>query len=222
MSEIAKKLRQYERPVKHTTIAAVVEDESKLVESLLKASANNSADTETAYHAKILKTPIGSYLAVSNDTHLLLLENIKSKHLQHDINRLCSQNTVVLEHDGESTAQPLLSIENELNQYFDGKLLEFRTPFHIDPSETEFQQSVWHQIHQVKYGKSSSYTDLAVAIGNPKSFRAVANACGRNPISILIPCHRILKADQSLGGYSSGVEQKVWLLNHEKNTLKLR
>ena len=83
---------------------------------------------------------------------------------------------------------------------------------------THFQISVWKEISKIPYGETRTYKDLAVAIGKPKSSRAVANACGKNPYPIIIPCHRVIRSDGSLGGYSGkgGIKAKRKLLNQEK------
>lgn len=221
MSLIAAKLKQFANPAQHSTVTpdAGTDKEMEIIENVQREVTRKFSAGDTVFDAKMIKTPLGTMLAVSNETHLLLLTNIGSKHLKHDIENLCRKGSIAFDRN-ECNAKPLLSIENELKQYFEGKIREFHTPLHIDPNETEFQRSVWHQIHQIEFGQVSSYTRLAQAIGKPNSYRAVANACGRNPFSIIIPCHRILKADQSLGGYSSGIERKVWLLEHEKNTMR--
>lgn len=222
MNAVATKLRQFKNPSHHSTVTATggADNEMEIIANLLHAAAHKSSANDSVFSAINIKTPIGTMVAVSNETHLLLLTNIGSKHLKHDIENLYRKGSIVFD-DKKCNAKPLLSIENELKQYFDGTLFEFHTPLYVDRNETEFQRSVWHHIHQIEFGQTSSYTRLAQAIGKPNSYRAVANACGRNPFSIVIPCHRVLKADQSLGGYSSGIERKVWLLDHEKNVMKI-
>ena len=81
---------------------------------------------------------------------------------------------------------------------------------------TEFEKNVWNALLKVPYGKTKSYTDIAIDIGKPNSFRAVANACGKNPILLFIPCHRIISKNGDLGGFSYGIDIKEKLLNLEK------
>ena len=85
-------------------------------------------------------------------------------------------------------------------------------------SGTEFQIKVWKEIKRIPEGETRSYKDVAIAIGSPKASRAVANACGKNPYPIMVPCHRVVKSDGSLGGYSGlgGVKKKKQLLEKEK------
>lgn len=85
----------------------------------------------------------------------------------------------------------------------------------LDINGTEFQHKVWKALQDIPYGKKVSYTDIATKIGAPQSFRAVANACGENKISILIPCHRVVRSDGSISGYRWGVERKIELLKRE-------
>lgn len=98
----------------------------------------------------------------------------------------------------------------QLEAYFAGDLKQFDLP--LAPAGTEFQQSVWRALIEIPYGETRSYGDLARHLGSPKLNRAVGMANGRNPISIVIPCHRVIGADGSLTGYGGGVERKRWLL----------
>jgi methylated-DNA-[protein]-cysteine S-methyltransferase len=105
----------------------------------------------------------------------------------------------------------------QLDEYFAGRRKEFTLPLSFQG--TAFQVRVWKQLQQIPYGKTISYAQLAHAIQNPKACRAAGSANGKNPISIIIPCHRVIAADGSLGGYASGLEIKKQLLDLErKNT----
>lgn len=103
--------------------------------------------------------------------------------------------------------------ERELAEYFAGKRRNFKLK--LAPQGTEFQQRVWAQLKKIPYGKTVSYQELARAVGKPRAVRAVASACGANPIAIVIPCHRVIRSDGSLGGYASGVKVKQALLEFE-------
>lgn len=85
------------------------------------------------------------------------------------------------------------------------------------PSGTPFERAVWQAALAIKPGHTKTYHELAVAIGRPKAYRAVANALGKNPIAVIIPCHRVIRKDGSLGGYKWGIEKKIALLATEKN-----
>lgn len=108
--------------------------------------------------------------------------------------------------------------EKELREYFSGKRKEFSIP--IAPEGTEFQQRVWEALLSIPYGETRTYGDIARAIGNPKAVRAVGGANRRNPISIIVPCHRVIGADGSLTGYGGGLDKKIFLLNLEKEYSK--
>lgn len=101
----------------------------------------------------------------------------------------------------------------QLNEYFDGSRKQFSLK--LNPQGTDFQKKVWEHLEQIPYGKTHSYLELSKALGDSKAIRAVANANGKNPIWIVIPCHRIIGSDGSLTGYAGGLHRKQWLLNHE-------
>jgi methylated-DNA-[protein]-cysteine S-methyltransferase len=102
----------------------------------------------------------------------------------------------------------------QLDEYFTGKRKAFDLP--LAPDGTEFQKKVWQALLAIPYGETRSYRDIAEAIDCPKGCRAVGMANNRNPICIIIPCHRVIGADGSMVGYGSGIERKVFLLNLEK------
>lgn len=109
----------------------------------------------------------------------------------------------------------LLKLEKELRDYFSKKLQTFTIPLSL--TGTEFQKGVWDTLLKIPYGSTISYAEEAKLFGNPKASRAVANANGKNPISILIPCHRVISSDGSIGGYSGGgVWRKEFLLSLER------
>jgi methylated-DNA-[protein]-cysteine S-methyltransferase len=101
----------------------------------------------------------------------------------------------------------------QLKEYFSGARREFDLPLRLAGSP--FQQRVWHELTEIPFGVTWSYGQLARRIGKPSASRAVGLANGRNPISILVPCHRVIGADGSLTGYGGGLERKRWLLAHE-------
>ena len=111
------------------------------------------------------------------------------------------------------TAAPLAAAVQQLNEYFGGSRREFDLPLRLEG--TPFQQRVWRELTEIPYGQTWSYGQLAKRIRNPSASRAVGLANGRNPISILVPCHRVIGADGSLTGYGGGLERKRWLLTHE-------
>ena len=101
----------------------------------------------------------------------------------------------------------------QLNEYFNKERTEFS--LQLAPKGTEFQQKVWKELQTIPFGKTTSYQQMANQLGDPKVIRAAASANGKNPISIVIPCHRIIGSDGSLTGYAGGLHRKKWLLAHE-------
>jgi len=101
----------------------------------------------------------------------------------------------------------------QLEEYFAGVRQNFDLP--LDPGGTDFQRRVWRTLLDIPYGKAISYKELARRVDRPKGFQAVGQANGKNPLPILIPCHRVIAADGSLGGYSSGLDRKGFLLELE-------
>ena len=101
----------------------------------------------------------------------------------------------------------------QLKEYFQGTRNQFSLT--LNPKGTDFQKKVWNELQKIPYGKTITYLDLAKKLGNVKSIRAAANANGKNPIWIVIPCHRVIGADGSLVGYAGGLLRKKWLLDHE-------
>ncbi|MEW6439936.1 MAG: methylated-DNA--[protein]-cysteine S-methyltransferase [bacterium] len=107
------------------------------------------------------------------------------------------------------------TFRRELGEYFSGNLREFETPRHA--SGTAFQERVWALVCRIPYGATKTYGEIARELGGPRAARAVGHANGRNPLPILIPCHRLVAADGGLRGYCGGVDKKRWLLRWEQN-----
>ena len=103
--------------------------------------------------------------------------------------------------------------KKQLKEYFEGKRKTFDLP--LNPQGTAFQKSIWASLEKIPFGRVLSYRDIADMISNRKAVRAVGAANGRNPIGIIIPCHRVIGSDGSLTGYAGGIERKLWLLKHE-------
>lgn len=106
----------------------------------------------------------------------------------------------------------------QLLEYFEGSRQDFDLP--IDAQGTDFQQAVWRCLSQIPFGQTVTYADIAKMVNKPKGAQAVGGANGRNPISIIVPCHRVIGANGSLTGYAGGLERKLWLLQHEDIAIK--
>ena len=117
-----------------------------------------------------------------------------------------------LEVDSEIPTE-LQECVNQLEEYFAGLRTEFS--LRLNPKGTDFQKRVWNSLQTISFGKTISYLELSKQLGDVKAIRAVANANGKNPLWIIIPCHRVIGSDGSLTGYAGGLHRKKWLLEHE-------
>lgn len=160
--------------------------------------------------ANCFDTPLGQMIAVANDKELYVLEFIDRRGLEAEVKRLQKKtNSKIL----LGIAPPIESIQSELINYFAGKLKQFKTPLQL--IGTSFQKCVWQELQKIPYGQTRSYLEIAQAINKPTAFRAVALANGANPLSIIIPCHRVINHNGLLGGYGGGIQRKEWLLSQE-------
>ena len=151
----------------------------------------------------IFESPVGPLLLMSDGTSLTGLHTDNDKHrpaMQPDW--ICDE-----------TAAPFAQVKAQLRGYFEGRLTEFDLP--LAPLGTEFQLRVWQELRDIPYGETISYAELARRIGRPTASRAVGHSNARNPISIIVPCHRVIGADKSLTGYAGGLDRKRALLEHE-------
>lgn len=188
---------------------------NEIIQPTVEILENYSKYNETMepLKADIIETPLTPVLAISDEDHLLLVDFVDAHKTEANIKRLVegfSRGIV------KGNTKPLDMFRRELNQYFQGQLMEFHTPIKLNRNATEFREAVWHQIHAIPFGKTKSYAELATAIGKPNGYRAVANACGMNPLTLIVPCHRVTGSNGGLGGFSCGIDKKKWLLQHEK------
>lgn len=149
---------------------------------------------QTAYY----KTPIGTAKIVGNN------DGIQSISVTDD------DFSTALE---ATTCIAIINCVTQLEEYFKGTRKEFNLK--LNPQGTEFQKKVWNGLLEIPFGKTTSYLKQSKQLGNSKAIRAVASANGKNPIWIVIPCHRVIGSDGSLTGYAGGIWRKKWLLEHE-------
>lgn len=145
-----------------------------------------------------LETPIGRLNIVANDEAVTAIEfdaDPSAQQAPNTITRLCCE---------------------QLSDYFAGKRVDFDIP--LDANGTAFQHQVWQALINIPYGETCSYSAIAHQIDNPKAVRAVGAANGRNPIPVIVPCHRVIGSSGQLTGYAGGLDIKVWLIEHEKKT----
>ena len=159
-------------------------------------------------------SPLGDIQIAMDGDKLILLDFADNA---DRINQILSKNFSV--YSLHRSTEPLF-IRNRLDRYFEGDWKAF-TGLIVDAAGTLFQQTVWNTIIDIAPGKYLHYDQLAIKIGNPNAVRAAANACAKNPVSIVIPCHRVIGKDGSMRGYAGGVDRKKWLLKHEGLSLSL-
>ena len=158
-----------------------------------------------------IDTPLCPMRAATTDRGICLLEMGSPERRTRETNELEAAFGCMM----QSGAHPLLDqLEAELAAYFNGNLTEFTVP--LDTPGTAWQQRVWSELTTIPLGQTTSYGELATRLGNPGGSRAVGLANGRNRVSIVIPCHRVIAADGTLHGYGGGLQRKRWLLDHEQ------
>lgn len=144
------------------------------------------------------KSPIGKLRLVADDNSILALDFPQER-----------------ESNEEEYPQVIMDCVAQLEEYFSGKRKSFDISYLL--KGTEFQKKVWYELTEIPYGETVSYKYIAEKLGNEKAVRAVGTTNGKNPISIIIPCHRVVGANGKLTGYAWGLWRKQWLLQHEKN-----
>ncbi len=153
------------------------------------------------------ESPVGPLLLMSDGVSLTGLHTDNDKHRPSVRPDWIRDNSMV----------PFAQAIAQVQAYFEGTLTKFDLP--LAPQGTEFQMTVWRELCNIRYGETISYAELARRIGRPKASRAVGHSNARNPISIIVPCHRVIGADNSLTGYAGGLDRKRTLLALEaRNT----
>jgi methylated-DNA-[protein]-cysteine S-methyltransferase len=162
-----------------------------------------TAHTARTYACTTLPTPVGERKLVASNQGLaaVLWENDKPNRVRLPVLRRDAAHPV------------LIQAASELREYFEGRRTVFEVP--LDPHGTSFQQSVWEQLRRIPFGETRTYGEIARALGKPSATRAVGAANGRNPLSIVAPCHRVIGHDGSLTGFAGGLETKEYLLRLE-------
>lgn len=170
-----------------------------------------SKNANKVLYSSWLDTKLGPMLAIADDDGLYLLEFVERRGLEREIERLRSKLKAAII---PGTNLVILSIKRELDDYFSVRSFKFNTPIHL--LGTDFQKEVWHVLQAIPAGTTRSYRDIAEMINKPSAVRAVANANGANQLALIIPCHRVINANNELGGYGGGIVRKKWLIEHEK------
>lgn len=150
----------------------------------------------------IYNSPVGELWIEEEDGFLIRIERMRKER----------------KYDSKTDPQPVTVLEKtcrELDEYFAGKRKSFDIPLKL--SGTEFQKKAWEELQKIPYGETITYGEQARRLGNEKAVRAVGGANGRNPVLIMVPCHRVIGADGSLTGFAAGISVKAFLLELEKN-----
>lgn len=154
-------------------------------------------------HFTHFDTPMGTMLAIATDDAITDLHIVSGKYVPK-----------IDEQWIDSPKLPVfLQLRQELGEYFAGKRKSFNVK--LAPEGTEFQRAAWKALTKIPFGQTRSYGEQAAAIGNPKAVRAIGAANGRNPIAIVVPCHRVIGANGTLTGYAGGLDKKEFLLKLE-------
>lgn len=146
-------------------------------------------------YTSYIDTPVGLVEIQATRCGIARLNFVESQDRATNANELCAD------------------CKRQLQEYFDGKRQAFDLP--MDQQGTDFQRSIWMQLIRIPFGGTVSYRDIANAINDPRAVRAVGAANGKNPIPIIVPCHRVIGSNGSLTGYAGGLKRKAWLLQHE-------
>jgi methylated-DNA-[protein]-cysteine S-methyltransferase len=151
---------------------------------------------------KIINTPVGKLTLVADEENLCgVFFGEKAQGVNHPMHPILKQT------------------QTQLDEYFRGQRKVFDLPLKM--KGTDFQRKVWKSLRTIPYGETQSYLQLARKTGSPRAYRAVGSANGKNPISIIVPCHRVIASDGKLGGFGGGLQAKAFLLGHEKALLGL-
>ncbi|MCX5403549.1 methylated-DNA--[protein]-cysteine S-methyltransferase [Streptomyces sp. NBC_00335] len=169
-----------------------------------------SSSTSSTRHHTVVDSPYGPLTLVAADGVLCGLYMTGQRHRPAE------------ESFGERVAAseaPFPEVERQLTAYFAGELTSFDLPVRLEG--TEFQRSVWEQLVRIPYGQTWSYGELAAKLGKPNASRAVGLANGKNPVGIIVPCHRVIGSSGSMTGYGGGIDRKVRLLAFESGAEQL-
>ena len=151
----------------------------------------------------LLQTPLGNLLIEGDENGLTSLSIMSDE--------------IKITHTSQKTLEDAII---QLQEYFEGKRKQFT--IRLNPQGTNFQKKVWQKLLEIPFGTTISYQQLSNQLGDSKAIRAVANANSKNPLWIIIPCHRVIGSDGSLTGYAGGLWRKKWLLEHENPSLQQR
>lgn len=152
-------------------------------------------------------SPCGRLLLVESAGRLCMCDWIDSRRHHANLQKLCIAKQMECQ---QSLSPALATAGQQLDEYFSGARTEF--DIELEPVGTPFQKRVWRALNEIEYGQTATYSEVAAKIGNPRGVRAVAGAIASNPLSVFVPCHRVIAADGTPGGYAGGLSAKRFLL----------
>ncbi|MDI9396163.1 MAG: methylated-DNA--[protein]-cysteine S-methyltransferase [Euryarchaeota archaeon] len=161
----------------------------------------------------IIESPVGPILLAGDKEGLKYVNFLKSKGKDKDKDKDKDKGKVKFPDNWLENKEFFREITRQLDAYFSGELKYFDVK--LAPEGTEFQKSVWGSLCKIPFGETRTYKDIAISIGKPKAYRAVGLANNRNPIAIIVPCHRVIGSDGKLTGYAGGLDVKEFLLKIE-------
>ena len=178
----------------------------------MKVLKHNWSDSSLA--KLIVPSPLGSLLALASErgVRAILFSDADPERRDHDGNVVTGE-THAMRTQTATATMTLTRLAEQLAEYFAGSRTQFDVP--LDPVGTEFQQQAWLALREIPFGQTRSYAEQARAIGRPSAVRAIGAANGRNPLTIVVPCHRVIGADGTLTGFAGGLHRKRALLEHE-------
>jgi AraC family transcriptional regulator, regulatory protein of adaptative response / methylated-DNA-[protein]-cysteine methyltransferase len=182
--------------------------------NILSSMRAESFTIEHVLKALTIETPAGQMVMIADEKAVYLLAFAQQGY-ERSVARLKNNMLCAIV---AGRTPPMALLEQEIQAYCAGTLKEFTTA--ITLIGTPFQESVWKALRSIPYGQTRSYADIAISLGKPTAFRAVAQANSANPICIIVPCHRVINTSGALGGYAGGIARKQWLLDQEKNNVR--
>lgn len=162
-----------------------------------------------------LRTPVGTLRVTANEHGVTAIERVSRASSPPRANGSAGGSTSARGSSSLRAKRHADLAVRQLREYFAGRRTRFSVPLHMEG--TEFQQRAWRAMRKIRYGSTVSYAQQAKTIGSPKAVRAVGSANGANPIPIIVPCHRVIASDGSLGGYALGLKMKRFLLELERD-----
>lgn len=175
----------------------------------------NMSNIKKWFKAEVI-TPLGAMIAISDQDELIYFNFTDCALHDERVSRLISFEKVEFSNE---ESNPIIQLKKQIYAYFAGQLDQFDLP--LARCGTEFQKRVWTALQQIRFGQTRSYAELAQLVGNPRACRAVARANAVNPFCLIVPCHRIINSNKTLGGYAGGVDRKQSLLDFEKQQTRL-